>query len=470
MATPALTAALEAVADSSTSAKVQAYTRILSQLTDHPSSSHTEHALNAIEYVDALVNSNVGIIALRPLLTTLIQSLLNHPAEVQVQVGAHIVEALQPQIVSFQEQDALVRHILATGYEATEEYTLAAKTLQGIDLDSTQRQVSDRQKVEVLIRIVRNFLEDDDTVAAESGLNKIKNAAAAAQVLKDAPDLRLHYQLAQARILDSRREFLNASAEYLNVSFNSMAADDDRKLALSAAIKTAVLAPAGPQRSRALAKLYKDERSPDTEEYGILENMFLDRLLSPTEVETFASTLAPHQLAKTADGSTVLSKAVIEHNLLAASRLYENIATSALAQILGLKDVKDETAAERAEEYAARMIEQGRLRGEIDQIAGIITFEIVAGVPLQGPSRHLREWDHGVQGLVEDVEHCATSVSEAFPVRVEALGTFRSRLTRWLRSSSLSKWFTEPMMSIALGKHKTWVLGHPLKASDAMWR
>lgn len=416
MASPALAAALESVADSSVSVKTQTYNDLLAQLTNSPSGSTEQHATNLVTYTDSLLTSSLGIITIRPLLTNLILSLSSSASDVKVAVGSHLAEALQSQLASFEEQDAAVREILADGYEAEEEYSAAAKALQGINLDSTQRQVPDRKKVETWIRIVRNYLEDDDTVAAETGLNKIKNAAAAIPVLKDSPDLRLLYQLSQARILDSRRDFLNASAEYLNVSSNTITDEDDRRRALSAAIKTAILAPAGPQRSRTLAKLYKDERSAETEEYGILENMFLDRLLSPTEVEAFAATLAPHQLAKTADGSTVLSKAVIEHNLLAASRLYENITTVALGQILGLKDGKDETAAEKAEDYAARMVEQGRLRGEIDQIAGVIMFETVAGVELRGPTRELREWDQGVQGLVEDVERYTAEIAERFPV------------------------------------------------------
>ena len=416
MASPQLIAKLDSITASSNAVKSQTYSDLLNQLTSSPSPSADEQAANLVTFFDSLSTSPLGIIAIRPLVASLIDRLASASTEVKVKVGSHITDALQSQLASYEEQDARVREILADGYEAEEEYNAAAKALQGIHLDTTQRQVSDRSKVEIWIRIVRCFLEEDDTVAAETGLNKIKNSAAAAQVLKDSPDLRLHYQLSQARILDSRRDFLNASAEYLNVSFNAMIDDAERRHALSAAIKTAILAPAGPQRSRTLAKLYKDERSAETDEYGILENMFLDRLLSPTEVETFASTLAAHQLAKTADGSTVLSKAVIEHNLLATSRLYANITTTALAQILGLKDAQGDSAAERAEDYAARMVEQGRLRGEIDQIAGVISFETVAGVELRGPVRELREWDQGVQGLVEDVERVAAGISESFPV------------------------------------------------------
>jgi len=86
-----------------------------------------------------------------------------------------------------------------------------------------------------------------------------------------------------------------------------------------------------------------------------------------------------------------------------------------------LKDSGDESAAEKAEFYAARMVEQGRLKGEIDQIDRIITFESQDGVDLKGASRELRLWDYGVQGLVEDVERYAAGISESFPELVTGL-------------------------------------------------
>ena len=53
--------------------------------------------------------------------------------------------------------------------------------------------------------------------------------------------------------------------------------------------------------------------------------MYMDRLLRPDEIEAFGGTLMPHQKATLEDGSTVLDRAVIEHNMLATSRLYKNI-------------------------------------------------------------------------------------------------------------------------------------------------
>ncbi len=416
MASLEVTAALASISDSSQSAKVKGYNDLLVRITANVSASEAQQAESLIAFTSSILSSNLGIINVRPLLTNVIASLNSVSPDIKVAVGSYIVEALQSQSASFEEQDASIREILATGYEAQEEYSSAAKALQGIHLETTQRQISDGAKVNMWTKIVRYYLEDDDTVSAETALNKIKNLPAATEIFRHNPDLKLHYQLSQARIFDSRRKFLDASAEYLNVSNSSTVAEEDRLHALSAAIKTAILAPAGPQRSKTLGKLYKDDRCTETEEYGILEKMFLDRLLSPAEVDAFAASLQPHQLAQTADGSTVLTKAVNEHNLLAASRLYENISTAALGAILGLTDSKDGTAAEKAEEYAARMVEQGRLKGVIDQIDGVIIFEGQDSVKAGTTGSELRAWDHGVQGLVEDVERCAAAISESFPV------------------------------------------------------
>ena len=60
----------------------------------------------------------------------------------------------------------------------------------------------------------------------------------------------------------------------------------------------------------------------------------------------------------TADGSTVLERAMIEHNLAAASKLYMNIYSEELGQLLG-------TSAEKAERVAARMIAEERLQVNI---------------------------------------------------------------------------------------------------------
>ena len=50
--------------------------------------------------------------------------------------------------------------------------------------------------------------------------------------------------------------------------------------------------------------------------------------------------LQTHQKATMSDGSTILEHAVIEHNLLAASKLYNNITFSGLGALLEIPPEK----------------------------------------------------------------------------------------------------------------------------------
>ncbi|PWY89260.1 COP9 signalosome complex subunit 4 [Aspergillus heteromorphus CBS 117.55] len=406
MASQKITSALAEIESSGNPQnKLQLYNDLLSDIVS--TSTELQISQDLIYFLDSVLSEDISIVAARPILDSFISVLRKLTHETQISVGQHAVSLLQSRSTSVEEQDAQLRELLADAYESEGEYVAAARALQGIHIDSSQRLVSDAAKVRLWIRIVRNYLEEDDTTSAEAFLNRIKNLPSK---IEDH-ELQLHFKLSQARILDARRRFLDASQEYFNVSLAAGVDESDRLQALAAAIRCAVLAPAGPQRSRILATLYKDDRSTSVEEFGILEKMFLDRLLDPAEVAAFAQRLAPHQLAQTADGATVLDKAVVEHNLVAASKLYENIRTDALGAILGLEASGDLTAGEKAEAYAARMVEQGRLKGSIDQIDGIIYFD--SGVAATG--KHIRQWDAGVQGLAEDVERVATSITDAFP-------------------------------------------------------
>ncbi|KAF2498626.1 COP9 signalosome-like protein complex subunit 4 [Lophium mytilinum] len=366
---------------------------------------------NLITYVRSLLGDSLGIVASRPLLAAFVDQFRHvKDPDVKIEVGQKVLELLAPKVVSYEEQDTQIKEILADAYETQEDFRSSAQILQRITLDSSQRAVSDDDKAKVWIRIVRCYLEEDDPTNAFGYINRVKN------VLFGVHDkeTRLQFQLSRARILDSQRSFLEASQAYQNLSFETIIDEDERLRALSAAIVCAVLAPAGPQRGRTLARLYKDDRASQVEEFGILEKIFFDRLLSPKEVKTFAEKLSPHQLAKTSDGSTVLDKAVLEHNLLGASRLYNNIGLDQLGELLGVD-------AERAETYAAQMIEQGRLAGHIDQIDRFIFFEgegsgeRKTGHAERIVGRELRKWDANVQSLSEEVEKVTTMIQTQYP-------------------------------------------------------
>ncbi|MBE3110727.1 MAG: PCI domain-containing protein, partial [Acidobacteria bacterium] len=335
---------------------------------------------------------SLGIVARRSLLDKIVTSLraLENP-ELCVAVGARLIELTSSAPTSFPDQIAAVRELVASAHEANEDFAEAARELSLVPLDVTQRGLSNADVARVWVRIVRNHLEVDDTTSADMYVNKLKNIM---HTVTDA-ELRLHFLLSQARIRDAKREFLEAARRYHEISFTKAVAEEERLHTLSMAIKCAVLAPAGPQRNRVLARLYRDERAVGLEEFSILEKMFLNRLLRPAEVEKFAQSLLPHQLARTPHG-TVLSRAVVEHNLLGASRLYANIGFGALGELLGL-------GPDEAEDTTARMIEQGRLVGRIDQLAGVIWFEKGEGSGVTGSGRaervvgkEMRRWDGNI--------------------------------------------------------------------------
>lgn len=203
--------------------------------------------------------------------------------------------------------------------------------------------------------------------------------------LEDPKVLGLQYRLSQARVYDSQRRFAEAAIRYHELSYVADIDEEDRARMLSAAVTASILSPAGPQRARTLATLMRDERTPSLPQYTILSKVFLDRVIRPDEIASFEKLLSPHQIAKLSSSSapipdattetatdnggksvrhapsTVLDRAMIEHNVLSASRLYDNITLAGLGALVDLSP-------EGAEDVARKMILQGRLKGWIDQV------------------------------------------------------------------------------------------------------
>ena len=73
--------------------------------------------------------------------------------------------------------------------------------------------------------------------------------------------------------------------------------EDDLTRALTSACICCILAKAGPQRSRILANLYKDERTRSLPIFPFLQKVYLERILRQDEVRPhFTAVAEPHQL------------------------------------------------------------------------------------------------------------------------------------------------------------------------------
>ncbi|KAG6378946.1 hypothetical protein JVT61DRAFT_13232 [Boletus reticuloceps] len=342
--------------------------------------------------IDAVANPDiVGLVTGRQVISELVKNIgagavTDHATRKRIVEDA--LATLQPRIASYEEQINSLRFQLADLLEAEEEWSEAARVLMSVSLDSGSRSLPDEEKFRVYVRIVRLLLEDEDSVQAETYYNR----AASLSNSTTHKEIQLQFKLCQARISDYARKFLEAAMRYHELSWVADIDEEERKVILSHAVTCAVLAPAGPNRSRVLASLYRDERCSELPTYNILSKMFLDRILRPAEVKSFEESLRPHQLAKisissndrlasvvdqddlvdstsTRKGpSTVLDRAVMEHNVLASSKIYNNISFPGLGALLDL-------APSAAETMARKMIEQGRLKGFIDQVDKLIWFE-----------------------------------------------------------------------------------------------
>ncbi len=87
-----------------------------------------------------------------------------------------------------------------------------------------------------------------------------------------------------------------------------------------------------------------------------------------SDIKSFEEELETHQKAMTTDNYTVIQKAILEHNIIAISKLYNNISFTQLGNLLEIQKAK-------AEILVANMIAEHRIRATLDQLKDIIYFE-----------------------------------------------------------------------------------------------
>jgi len=346
-------------------------------------------------FIEAIVDENVSLVISRLLLTEISTILQNLEDSVSKAVSHYTLEKVAPRVISFEEQVGSIRQHLADIYEREQNWKQAAQTLVGIPLETGQKQYTIDYKLETYLKIARLYLEDEDHVQGESYINR----STPLQARTKNEELQIVYKVCQGRVLDYKRKFIEAAQKYNELSYKTAIHESERMTALRSATICAILASAGQPRSRMLATLYKDERSQQLPCFNILEKMYLDRLIKRAELFEFESLLQTHQKATISDGSTILNHAVVEHNILAASKLYNNITFSGLGALL-------EIPPEKAERVASKMITEERLQGHIDQIDSIVFFET---------REVLDSWDKQIQHLCFQVNTIIDKVGVVEP-------------------------------------------------------
>lgn len=383
------------------SVRLSKYLDILSSITYNRAHENDIH-----EFVVSVLHIPYGTSIIRDILSQFITTTTSKSpdTEFETDILKFTLAEIQSQLVSFEAADIAIRNRLVNIYELEGENIQASQILEEAFTRTDRRILTDDEQFDWYIRIVRNRLEADDATIAEQYLSK---AALIRPRAKNASAESLtHFRLSQARILDSNRKFLDAARKYYEVSTISeiQIDEDDRLACLSASITCTILAPAGPMRSQVLRLIYNDDRTRLLPDFAILEKVYMDRLLMPSDVETFGKQLAPHQSAELPGGDTVLTRAVVDHNLLSVSRIYNNISFTELSKILALDKVKIES-------YAAKMILQGRLKATIDQVDDLISFTSSSN----NNNVKLIQWESRIEQLCFHLEDLVSDIGKQHP-------------------------------------------------------
>eukprot|EP00285_Hemiselmis_virescens_P000630 CAMPEP_0173414480 /NCGR_PEP_ID=MMETSP1356-20130122/84350_1 /TAXON_ID=77927 ORGANISM="Hemiselmis virescens, Strain PCC157" /NCGR_SAMPLE_ID=MMETSP1356 /ASSEMBLY_ACC=CAM_ASM_000847 /LENGTH=429 /DNA_ID=CAMNT_0014376663 /DNA_START=35 /DNA_END=1324 /DNA_ORIENTATION=- len=324
------------------------------------------------------------------------------------ELGQLALQKLKARLSSFEEPFSIISEKMADILQGDEDWAGAASVLSQIPLTSSQRNISDDYKAKMYVRIAMLYLEADDEVNADTFVGRSHAIVGKGDFTN--LEVKFQHQACRARIYDAKRKFQDAARHYYDLSqvgkatvIACMGEDAAAQMgnidqvieaqnldALSKAAVCAILAPAGPERSRLLAMLCKDERSSKLQMFAMLQKIYLERVVRAPEIEQFQKILKPHQIAITSDGLTVLQKAMIEHNLFAAAHMYNNITFEELGFFLHL-------SADRAESIARGMLLENRISGSIDQIEGMIYFSSTDS------TQSVKQWDTYIAGACMSV-------------------------------------------------------------------
>jgi len=331
----------------------------------------------------------------RPVLTAIAKAIKGAQSngEIFSTMATFCIQQIRMHAVKFDEADYILRDALFNYYLETQQFKDAATTLVGVNMESVTKTFTDAEKADIYVKCAEAYLQEEESDQADVCVNK---ASMFMHAVEDSK-LMLRYKFTYARVMDANRKFVDAAMRYHELSTGTSSETPQNELLelLGMAVTCAVLGKAGPPRSRVLGLLYKDERLHHLDHMpkysshsSVLTKMYTEQLLRRDELATFEGSLQAHQKAQGSDGFSIPEKAVIEHNMLATGKIYDNIHFGELGQILRLD-------AATAEKVAARMITEGRLLASIDQTASLLLFEADADA--------LLSWDERIKELCDDV-------------------------------------------------------------------
>jgi len=117
-------------------------------------------------------------------------------------------------------------------------------------------------------------------------------------------------------------------------------------------------------------------------------------------MSALSETLSEAHRSNKSGGDTVAERAIMQHNVLAAARVYKNMKIERLAELL-------HTTPFKAESIVGNMINERRLSGSIDQKENVIRFGT--------GTTNIERWDHRIQATCDQVDCCLEDIVRKYP-------------------------------------------------------
>jgi COP9 signalosome complex subunit 4 len=235
--------------------------------------------------VNELVLDSVPLTEAKPAINFLASNLSKLDNNTTLDIAEHVIGALRTRQLQFDEEDTIFKKEMYEVLLAKEDHERAARILESINLEHTNRTVLPTEKADVWLSIAESWFEADDSVNAEKFINK---AAHVMHLVREDRTLQLRYKNFQAKILDSKRNFPFAAWEYYSLSNQEELDAGDQLEVLKSAMTCAILSPAGDQKMKLLAALHKDERSRGIDpHFEFLDRFYRSQIIKNRDIVSF---------------------------------------------------------------------------------------------------------------------------------------------------------------------------------------
>uniref|UniRef100_A0A7E4VXL8 COP9 signalosome complex subunit 4 n=1 Tax=Panagrellus redivivus TaxID=6233 RepID=A0A7E4VXL8_PANRE len=311
------------------------------------------------------------------------------PLETIKYVANGILNLLLSRAIAYDDVIRKLRMLLSESFEEEGEFGKAADVLLSTVSETSQKSYPNR--AQMLLRLANLCLKSNKLEDADQVVNRISLI----QHELDSESL-ARFNYFAGLLADRRARFIDAATRFYPLSTNVYLTPTERREVLKKAMICVVLSPDTPMRQRILPAIVGDDRCRSIEGFALIEKMFMSRLITQSDIDTFETLLEPHHRV---GGKDPVSKFVVEHNIVALSKLFRNISFTKLQTLLN----KPFNEIQRT---IAEMVIQKRLKCKIDQATNTVSFN---------PYNHNLLFDHFFRNACQGANTIHDQIIKKYP-------------------------------------------------------